>query len=215
MKLARKLALALILGIVAVMAVYAYVQVRHEVSLFQNDLELPQRRGHALLVTLRANRRDHGQEQVRELVSEIGAALGDRLETRWVRVNGTGDERPTVPLSAEATASLAAGEALRFVRQTDAGELHRFIYVQLAPEDPTILEASESLQRERTFINMSHATMLLATILVAAVCGLIALALLEQLPLPEAKELLRKLAAGAPDAWLTRASKQLAATLDR
>jgi signal transduction histidine kinase len=111
-------------------------------------------------------------------VSEIAAALGDQLETRWVRLDGAGDaERPRVALSSEERAALAAGDVGRVERHTDDGEVRRNVYVPMAAREPTLLEASESLQRQRKFVDMSHTMMALATIVVATVCGLIAIAL--------------------------------------
>jgi signal transduction histidine kinase len=53
----------------------------------------------------------------------------------------------------------------------------RYTYISMAPGEPALLEVSESLEREQTFIRMSHEGILLATLLVASLCGVIAMLL--------------------------------------
>ncbi len=198
MRLARKLAFALMLGIFAVMAAYAYFQVRNEVSLFENDLTAAARRGEAALVTLRATWRDQGEQRTHELVDEIAATLGD-VETRWVRPDASGDDGPSVRLTADERAALARGDVLRLVRATDAGELRRYVFAAMAVGDPTVLEASESLRRAQTFVRMNHGAILLATVLIALICGLIAIGLGVRLvgqPVREIAEQARRMGMG-------------------
>ncbi len=177
MRLARKLALALVLGIFAVMAAYAYVQVRREVSVFESDLDASARRGRALLVSFRAAWRDGGEERARALVDEIGSVLGDEVQSRWIRLDATGENGPSVELDPTARAALAAGEVHWLIHTTRDGEMRRYAYIPMAVGEPTILEASVSLRDQQTFIRMSHETIVFATVVIALVCGVIALLL--------------------------------------
>ena len=52
MKVARRHTVALIIGILIVMAGYAYMEVRHEIVLFEADFERTRRLGRVTLVML-------------------------------------------------------------------------------------------------------------------------------------------------------------------
>jgi len=177
MRLTRKLTLALVLGISAVMAGYAYLQVRQEVSFFESDIDQFERRGRVLLATLRSVWQTEGPQRTSGLVSEIATVLGDNVQVRWTGVDApAGDLMRSILTPAELD-QVTAGELVRVRRRTAEGELRRYVYFRLAETDPTVVEASESLQREVTFVRMSRLSILGATVLIALVCGLIATAL--------------------------------------
>src|SRR6266481_705208 len=199
MKLTRKLAFALVLGILIVMAGYAYLQVRREVTLFESDVETRDQRGEAFFLTLRLMWQSEGEERTRTLVAEIASALADHVETRWVRVDGTSAARPTVTLAPADRQAIAAGQIVRIVRRTDGGDLRRFAYIPMAAGEPAVLEVSKSLRRELTFVRMNRAATVLATVLITLVCGLIALvlgALLVGRPINLVREQARRMGAG-------------------
>ena len=176
MRLARKFTAALFLGILVVMGGYAYLQIRQEVVLFESDLQQHARRGKVLVATLQAVWRTEGPERVRALVEEIAETLSD-VDVRWVRLDAPADDPQAPKLSSEDVRAVAVGEVRRVVQRDDAGDMRRYTYVPMAVDDPVVLEASESLHRETTFIRMSHRAIFFATVAITVVCGLIAMGL--------------------------------------
>jgi two-component system NtrC family sensor kinase len=198
MRLARKFTAALFLGIFVVMGGYAYVQIRQEVVLFESDLQQSARRGKALVATLQALWRTEGAERVRTLVEEVAETLGD-VDARWVRLDVPASDPEASKLSPQDVRAVAAGEVRRVVQRDDAGDMRRYTYVAMAVDDPIVLETSVSLRREMTFIRMSHRAILFATVLVAAVCGLIAMSLGVKLigrPIRQVRDKARRMSAG-------------------
>lgn len=199
MKVATKLTLGLVLGILAVMGAYAYVQVRREVSFFESDLQQLKRRGHALRATVRSVWQREGEERTREIVAEMAAMLGETVEAHWRRLDAPhGDARYT-DLTADERAALARDGAVRHTRTAETGEVSRNTYLLMAPGDPTVLEVSESLQREVQFVQMSELAIAGATFTVALVCGLIAVGIGYRFvgrPIRELRDQSRLMAAG-------------------
>ena len=70
MRLAYKLAAAISLGVLIVMGMYAYIQIRHEVVLFEADLRRNARIGRALRGTVGAVWQNQGEQRARELIEE-------------------------------------------------------------------------------------------------------------------------------------------------
>ena len=177
MKLARKITLALVLGIVAVMGVHAWLEIRREVVLFEADIRAPQRRGQALLATLRNVWATEGEARVRALVDDIGAALGN-FDVRWVPLPPPAGDPAASHLTPAVRQRLAEGEVVRLVVPEGAdGMMVRHVYVQLAPDADVVLEATEPLEQEMHFVSTSRWGIVLATVMVVLVCALIAVAL--------------------------------------
>ncbi len=176
MRLARKLTLALVLGILAVMAAYAYVQTREEVVLFEGDLQRDTRRAEALRAAVRSVWAKEGEARARELVEEIAGVAG-QAQVRWVRIDTPSGDPLRPELSPEDLRALSAGEVRQLVHPDREGEMRRFTYVPMAAGEPSVLEVAENLTPQLTFIRMSHLTIALATLVAVAVCGAIAMAL--------------------------------------
>ncbi len=175
MRLAAKLTAALLLGILVVMAGYAYVQVRQEVVLFESDLPQNAPRGRAFRAAIQVIWRNEGEERAREIVAEVASGMSD-AEARWTRTAELRADAAHLQLSAENLTAIAAGDILELVHRDDAGEMRRYHYLPMGIDD-IVLEASGVLRRETTFVHMSHRAILLATALITLVCGLIALGL--------------------------------------
>jgi signal transduction histidine kinase len=178
MRLARKLTVALTLGILAVMSAYAWLQIRSEVVLFEADLPKHRKYGSGFAAAIRAVWEKEGLARARQLVVEADRG-NPSITIRWTWVDARpGDpERPKLDLAN--LALLAAGESVSITQPDAEGMMHRYTYVPVTvPGDaPAAIEVSESLRNELTFIQTNRRAMLLATLGIAAVCGLIAMGL--------------------------------------
>ncbi len=170
MKLARKLTVTLVVGIVAVMACYAYFQIRQEVVLSTADLQRAQRNGLAWLRTIEAVWEREGPARVHELIAHLPPPA-QGIALRIVPLASKNEV-----LSDEERRELLAGRVVRRVRRDDAGAAWREVFVKLTVpgSEAMIVEYVEPMEGEQTFINMSHLAIATATLAVVAVCGLIA-----------------------------------------
>jgi len=175
MKVATKLTLALVLGIFAVMGAYAYVEVTREASFFQEDVEQFSRRGQALLATVRSVWKEEGEERTREIVARISDILGENVNAYWRRLDAPVGDPRHLTLTPEELAELAAKQVMRFKSTSESGEMTRYAYFLMAPDDPTVLEVSQSLTREVKFMRTTPLTIAAATVTIALVCGLLAM----------------------------------------
>ena len=172
MRLARKLALGLVLGIVAVMSGYHLWERQYEVVLFEGDVSSqPRLGGRFALTTLRSVWATEGEERARMLAEEVAGTI-ETVSIRWLRV----DSVEIRALPPEARLRIDAGEVHREVRRT-GGTAVRLSYAKLAPDAPVVLEVREALDREMTFVRHTRWGLLAATLAVTLVCGLIAVLL--------------------------------------
>ena len=85
MKLTRKLILALVVIIFGIMAADAFLQLRREVALFEEDMALDETAmGQAVRVAVETAADDRGIEGAQAVVERIRASE-DRVAIRWVR----------------------------------------------------------------------------------------------------------------------------------
>src|SRR5262245_40203784 len=133
MKLAIKLTIALIIGIVLVMGVYAAVQIENEVVLSESDAHRARRNGLAWIGAIESVWAHEGEARARELmqlsVRRAGAGLG---VLRVVSLAPDAPSRP--PLSPEEIRSLEAGNVVRRVIPDGDGHAwqHAWAAVQTA-----------------------------------------------------------------------------------
>lgn len=174
MRLARKLNLLLILGVILVMAVYAYVETRQEVVLSDADRQRAQQIGLAWLGTLEAAWEHEGGPRTQEIV----ARANDRAQKVTVGLVGLDPSVSYLPrpnLAPEQFADLAAGKLVRFVQQDEHGEDWQYFYKALegGAHRAAAVEFVEPLTGQQRFINMTHTAMLLATLAVIVTCAAI------------------------------------------
>jgi signal transduction histidine kinase len=175
MRLAIKLTAALVVGIVCVMALYAWVQVSNEVRLSEADAHRAQRNGLAWLGVIESVWAREGEARARELIelsTRRMAAAGEAEGS--LRVVSPAAEAPDRPaLSADDLRALAAGRIVRHLRRDDKGRewQHVFAAIRPAPQ-PTAIEVVQPHHEEQTFVRMSHYAILGATGGIIAVCGL-------------------------------------------
>jgi len=173
-KLAAKITVALVVGILAVMGTYAYVQVFNEVILYKGDIERARRNGLAWLGTIESVWGQEGEARARELI-EISARRVATPEAT-LRVLSLAEGAPDRPaLLPEEIRALEAGKIVTRVRRDAEGQDWREAYAAVrTAARPTVLEVVEPLREEEIFIHMSHLRILEATIAIIAMCGLLA-----------------------------------------
>ena len=172
MKLAVKLTSALVLGIVAVMAVYAAVQISNEVVLSEADTHRAWRNGLAWLGAVESVWAREGEARARELIELSRRRAGAEGVLRVFSLAPDAPDR--APLSAEDVRALEAGDVLRRVLADAEGQewQHAWVVVRTAAQ-PTAIEHLEPLAQERTFIRMSHLAIIGATVAIVVVCALL------------------------------------------
>lgn len=173
MKLARRLILWLIVGVCAVLGVFAYIRVERELSLFDADI----RRDHravALTVksALESTAKTAGPEQARSLLDDIDDSKSD-LKLRLVSAN----ERLGAPLGALERQALDADETVHGTANPGGDErLYTFVGVRLGGER-SVIELSESLAPSRAYLRTTLTNLTLSMILVVAVSAAVLLGL--------------------------------------
>lgn len=177
MRLARKLTLGLVVGVLAVMAGYAWVQINHEVLIIDADLSKNEKLGHGIAAALETIWARDGEARAREMVDTIDRNGPDVIQLRWHRLRDLLADPPE-GVARQDLAGLTRRNIV-IVRPSTNGEWIRHIYVPLSipGEEPAVLEARESLQAEHRYIDMNHRELAFATLLVAAICGLTAMGL--------------------------------------
>ena len=173
MRLARKLTLALLLGIALVMAVSASLQVSRERELFATDtaadeLEIARAVRAAVGFVATAD----GVERAQELVRVVDEAE-QRTRLRWIALD---DAATKTSLDPDAVASLRAGGEVSLERLV-GDDLRRFTYLPVlgasGDTTPFAIEVSESLAPQREYILGSQLHIGLKTLLIIAVCGIV------------------------------------------
>jgi two-component system NtrC family sensor kinase len=174
-KLAAKITVALVVGILAVMGTYAYVQVFNEVVLYKADIERARRNGLGWLGTIESVWGQEGEARARELIA-ISARRARTPPDATLRVLSLAEGAPDRPaLLPEEIRALEAGEIVSRVRRDAEGQMWREAYGAIrTAARPIVLEVIEPLRGEEIFIRMSHVRILEATIAIIAMCGLLA-----------------------------------------
>jgi len=178
MKLARKLILALVVGIFVVMSINAYLRLRNQEEFFRTESERDLRTAaRALASGIETVWRLDGEERARRFVEEVNL-LREEIDLRWVWADSPAVGELAPWLSPEQAAAIANGVPIVLVRETDHGT-RRYLYWPLphAGARPAALEVSESLEREQGFMRASQLTSLVTTLGVAIVCSLVAAAI--------------------------------------
>jgi signal transduction histidine kinase len=207
MKLARKLSAALILGLLLIMSVYAWVQVRNEVLVLDADLGKNEKFGRGAAKLVEELWGTLGAQRTLELVRDADEAGPGELRLRLVWLDDP--EIAGLELSEDQRRALYdPAHNVVVVRPAREGRFERYTYVTLSlpGERPAALELAEQLRTERQYVNMNHLSIAIATLLVVAVASAIAMGLgywLVGRPIRQLRDHARRVAAGDLDARLT------------
>jgi two-component system, NtrC family, sensor kinase len=197
MRLTVKLVIALVLGILGVMAVYAWVQISNEVLLSEGDAHRARRNGLAWLGTIESVWEREGEARARELIELSRRRVADDGALRVVPLDDTSGQSE---LTSDEIRELMTGGVVRRVDRDASGQEWRRVYAAVGTAGrPTALELSDPFDTEQTFVRMSHLMIVGATAAIVVVCALLASVLQVRLvgrPLALLRDKARRVAAG-------------------
>src|SRR5439155_910066 len=84
MKLARKLTLALVVGVLVIMAGYAWLQIRREVVIFDTELWKNEKFGHGAAAALAEIWAAEGEAKARQMLETIDRYGPGVIRLRWL-----------------------------------------------------------------------------------------------------------------------------------
>jgi signal transduction histidine kinase len=179
MRLARKLTLALVLGITLVMTGNALFQVSREGRLFDDDSRRDQHAvGRVLHAAVQTVWAADGEAAARRLIAEASRD-NPALVMRWVSLVPAPSADDT-PLVARARLDpVAAGREIVLKTAVPSGDERRVTYMPLSIESEPhgALEISESLSPERGFSRATELQVVVATLVMLGLCAAIAMGL--------------------------------------
>jgi two-component system, NtrC family, sensor kinase len=198
-KLAGKLSIALIFAVCVVMGVYAYFKTRDAIVLADVDLERTRWFCKGRATAVQELWREEGEARAMQFV-----ATADRgnptLGIRWIWVDAPAADAHGADLSDAARRTLAEGRSITIEREA-RGTLHEHTYVPMTGPGGRLaaIEYSESLEGKQTYLRKTHLGLILTTVLIALICGLVALWLgvwLVGRPVALLRDKARRIAAG-------------------
>jgi two-component system NtrC family sensor kinase len=153
MRLARKLILAVVLGLLLVVIARDYSAVREDIHDYETRIaDDVATMGYGLSVTLPQVVRDSGPAAAEGLIARRNQ--GDRVRIRWAALDVPPTDKRAVDLPAPLVAALRQGQPARLIRGSESSA-RLFVYRPFAGQTPVhdLAEASESLapmyERER------------------------------------------------------------------
>jgi signal transduction histidine kinase len=174
MKLTRKLTLAIALGVVAVLVIAGIFRVRREVELFESDMSLDH---HTVSTTLAAAAAEvwrlEGIAEARDVLAH-SAPAGERagIRVRWVEPRGV----RAPELDRAASRALESGRPADVIDEV-AGTFVTFAPINGPSGAHALVEISESLEHERSYVRHTLVVAIAATGAIALVSVVIAFAL--------------------------------------
>jgi two-component system NtrC family sensor kinase len=179
MRLARKLTLALVLGITIVMAGNAVLQGHREAKLFDVDSKRDQHAvGRVLHAGVEAVWAAEGEAAARRLIAEVSKGNPDTA-MRWVSLAPEPHPEDAPLAGRDRLAAVAAGREIVLKVKAPSGDERRATYLPLTidGEPHGALEISESLSPERGFSRATELQVVVTTLVMVALCATIAMGL--------------------------------------
>lgn len=176
MRLALKLILATVIGILAVFMGFGIIRARREVALFDSDM----RKDHTLIgstlgLCVANTWRTAGQDHALELVNQSDADRPD-LRIGWMFPDGTQSAHAPVLSPNEAPPS-SIDHRIRRVSGTEEEFLVTRIPVRQGAQVLGVIEISENLASRNAYLWTSWGNTLIATVLMVFVAGVVVLLL--------------------------------------
>jgi two-component system NtrC family sensor kinase len=175
MRFARKLALALWLGICVIYILNAIHRMNAEIQSFEADM----RRDHAVMGRGLAPAtvllwEGEGVERALAVVEQTNRNESQMM-IRWVDLgaSATPADKPAAP--SDVLEPVARGEAVSWADRTGVGALHTYVPLKVRGEWRGALEFTESFQAERNYVRSSVKRVLLTTAGMALVAGALTL----------------------------------------
>jgi signal transduction histidine kinase len=206
MRLARKLTVALVLGLLVIMSAYAWVQMRNEVKVMDADLGKSVRFGRGTARIVEELWGMIGEQRTLKLIEDADEAGPSELRVRFIWLNDA--ELAELGLSQDQWQQMFnPSHNVVVVKPEKGGRFERYTYVTLSlpNERPAALEIAEQLSKQREYINMNRVSVAVATLMVVVVAGLTAMALgywLVGVPVQQVRDHARAVAGGNLDSRL-------------
>ncbi|MDP2304965.1 MAG: ATP-binding protein [Pseudomonadota bacterium] len=177
MKFAKKLAIALWLGILAIYMINGFDRYRREADLFETDMERDHSvMGRGLGAAVSEIWEAQGQGAALELVDRANQRESEIL-IRWVRV-GAPPEDPVAPRGPAALLVVVAeGQTVNWVDGEGEARLYSYVPLRVNGAWNGAIELSESLAAEQTYLRASMARVAVTSAALAVMSGVIAMAL--------------------------------------
>lgn len=175
MKLAGKLMLLMLLGIVFLHSVQGYLTIRREMELFNKDMRTDASLlGHALKELIADVWRTNGEERALELIEDANRDE-HLLQIRWVWLDAPQGDPHHPHISREKLSPVARGQeiALKEKESEGPGYLYTYIPVKVERERRGALELAESLSMVDDYLRTSVVRMAVLTGTIAVVTGVL------------------------------------------
>ena len=219
MRLTLKLTLATLLGVLLVVAGYTYVTARREVAQFDRDNRAHhQVLGSALAAAFASAWTAGGMSNARAMLESANANQAT-VRIRWVSLDGLDPATaPPFQIPPAVLLALARGQTVSVSAPPDlpGARLYTYVPVPLVSPLTGAVEISESLEEQQRFTRATVSQAIAATVLIAAICGLIALgfgSVLVARPVRGLIQLSERIAAGEPASTLQRPARDELGTL--
>jgi hypothetical protein len=145
MRLARKLILAVVSGMLLIVIAHDYTAVREDIHDYQQSIASDVATlGHGLSITLAQVVNDSGPAAAEALLARRN--LDDWIRIRWAELDVPPTDRRAIDLPEPMVAALRQGQPTRIIRGTDS-TARLFVYRAFIDQAPVhdVVEASESL----------------------------------------------------------------------
>jgi signal transduction histidine kinase len=174
MKLARKLTLALVAGMLAVFAVHATINVLRETKFAERATQrAAHQTGHVLQLALEEVWLPDNQVRALKLVDDVNEVESE-IRIRWVWLNAPEGD-PYAPRAPRAVLGpVALGEEVTW-RDTVARQTRSYIPAPIERARPGALEISESTDIQSRFVASTISSAMVATFAMAGLCGAMAM----------------------------------------
>jgi len=220
MRLTLKLTLATLLSVLLVVARFAYTTSQREVTQFEHDTRIHHEElGTALAAALATAWEAGGMRTALDMI-ESANANQPRVRIRWVSFTEKDAAlRPPFRIDPWMLRALARGEQLSMrpeVPEAPSARLYTYVPVPLITPFSGAVEISQSLEEQQGFANATLKEAAAATLMMSALCGLIALAFgsfLVARPIRELIQLSERIAQGDLSARLSLNSRDELTTL--
>jgi two-component system, NtrC family, sensor kinase len=177
MHLTRKLVLALLLGVFAVVVAFSISRIRREIALFDGDM----RRDHRTigLTAAAAVSKNHGAGgDAVELVRRVDASR-DNVSIRFVSLAGNAAYELAPAMRLGPSQRPAAGRWAHFVSDVDRGKgkepsLVTYVAAPVAGHQDGAIQLIESLAPRAAYVRQSLLSVVVSSLAMVLVCGLIA-----------------------------------------
>lgn len=173
MKIARKFTLALVAGILVVLAASMVLRVKREQALFELDiardsLVLGRALGHAVERTWE----NRGQEQALEII-EYATKQESHLQMRWVWLDAAKENLNATALPHDLLEALSRGESVVVPLEKGASAIHTYVPVSVSDHRVGAIEILDPLVEEQAYLKGSILNASITAFVLVTLCGLV------------------------------------------